>query len=45
MQKLSRTEKIWLIFFVLIVIGLMGGCMYETVVYHKPIGPRPVMQK
>jgi hypothetical protein len=41
MQKFSRTEKIWLILFILILIGLVGGCMYETVVSHRPIGPRP----
>jgi hypothetical protein len=41
MQKFSRTEKIWLILFALVLIGLIGGCMYETVVNHRPIGPRP----
>jgi len=41
MQKFSRTEKMWLIFFAIVLIGLIGGCMYETVVNHKPIGPRP----
>ena len=41
MQKFSRPEKIWLILFILILIGLVGGCMYETVVSHRPIGPRP----
>ncbi len=41
MQKFSRSEKIWLILFILVLIGLIGGCMYETVVNHKPIGPRP----
>ena len=41
MQKFSRSEKIWLILFALVLIGLIGGCMYETVVNHKPIGPRP----
>jgi hypothetical protein len=42
MQKFSRTEKLWLIFFTLVLIGLVGGCMYETVVSHRPIGPRPM---
>jgi hypothetical protein len=41
MQKFSRSEKIWLILFALVLIGLIGGCMYETVANHKPIGPRP----
>jgi hypothetical protein len=42
MQKLSRTEKMWLIFFAIVLIGLIGGCMYETVTNHKPLGPKPV---
>ncbi len=41
MQKFSRSEKIWLILFALVLIGLIGGCMYETVANHRPIGPRP----
>ena len=41
MQKFSHSEKTWLILFALLLIGLIGGCMYETVVNHKPIGPRP----
>lgn len=41
MQKFSRNEKIWLILFALVMIGLIGGCMYETIVNHRPIGPRP----
>jgi hypothetical protein len=42
MQRLSRTEKMWLILFAVILIGLIGGCMYETVTNHRPLGPRPV---
>jgi len=45
MQKLTRSEKMWLIFFTLILIGLIGGCMYETVSNHKPIGPRPIRKE
>ncbi len=45
MQKLSRTEKMWLIFFTLVLVGLMGGCMYETVTNHKPLGPRPTIKE
>lgn len=41
MQKLSRTEKMWLTIFAVILIGLIGGCMYETVTNHQAIGPRP----
>jgi hypothetical protein len=41
MQRLSRTEKMWLIFFFLVLIGLIGGCMYDTVANHKSIGQRP----
>ena len=41
MQKFSSSEKIWLILFALVLVGLIGGCMYETVVNHRPIGPRP----
>jgi hypothetical protein len=43
MQKLSRNEKLWLIFFGLTLILLIGGCMYDTVNTHKPIGPRPAI--
>jgi hypothetical protein len=45
MQKLSRTEKMWLIFFALVLAGLIGGCMYETVTNHKPLGPRPIIKE
>jgi hypothetical protein len=45
MQKLSRREKMWLIFFALILFGLIGGCMYDTVTSHKPLGPRPTMKQ
>jgi hypothetical protein len=45
MQKLSRSEKMWLIFFTLVLIGLIGGCMYNTVTNHKPIGPRPMRKE
>ena len=45
MQKLTKSEKMWLIFFALILIGLIGGCMYETVSNHKPIGPRPIRKE
>ena len=45
MKKLSRREKMWLIFFALILFGLIGGCMYDTVTSHKPIGPRPEMRQ
>jgi hypothetical protein len=45
MQKLTRSEKMWLIFFALILIGLIGGCMYETVSNHKSIGPRPIRKE
>ncbi|HEY8735034.1 MAG TPA: hypothetical protein VIL90_10745 [Puia sp.] len=41
MKKLSRSEKMWLILFAIILVGLIGGCMYETVSNHKPVGPRP----
>jgi hypothetical protein len=45
MQKLSRTEKMWLIFFALVLIGLIGGCMYDTVTNHKTMGPRPIRKE
>jgi len=45
MQNLSKSEKVWVVFFGMILIGLIGGCMFETMVYHKPIGPRPVILK
>jgi hypothetical protein len=45
MQKLSRSEKMWLICFALILLGLVGGCMYDTVTSHKPLGPRPSMKQ
>lgn len=45
MQKLTRTEKMWLIFFAIVLISLIGGCIYETVVYHKPIGARPSLNE
>ena len=45
MVNLSRNEKKWLILFGLVLTGLVAGCMYETVVYHSPIGPRPVIKK
>jgi hypothetical protein len=45
MQKLSKNEKMWLIFFALILFGLIGGCMYDTVTSHKPIGPRPTIKQ
>jgi hypothetical protein len=45
MQKLSRSEKKWLFFFTLVLIGLIGGCMYETVLNHKPLGPRPTIKE
>jgi hypothetical protein len=45
MQKLTRIEKMWLIFFALVLIGLIGGCMYETVTSHKTIGPRPIRKE
>jgi cell division protein FtsL len=44
MQKLSRVEKMWLIFFAVVLIGLIGGCMYDTVTNHKALGPRPTMK-
>jgi hypothetical protein len=44
MPNLTRTDKKWLIFFALILIGMMGGCMYETVAFHDPIGPKPVIK-
>ena len=45
MHKLSRREKIWLICFALVLLGLIGGCMYDTVTDHKPIGPRPSLKQ
>lgn len=45
MAKLTRTEKIWLIFFGIVLISLIGGCIFETVVYHKPIGARPALHE
>jgi hypothetical protein len=42
MHRFTRSEKMWLIIFAFILIGLVGGCMYETVTNHRPIGPRPV---
>jgi hypothetical protein len=45
MQKLSGKEKTWLIFFTLVLIGLVGGCMYDMVTNHKPIGPRPIRKE
>jgi len=42
MKKLSRNEKMWLLFFAALLISLAGGCLFETVKHHKPIGPRPV---
>jgi hypothetical protein len=44
MINLTRSDKKWLIFFGLLLIGLIAGCMYETVIYHAPIGPRPVIK-
>jgi hypothetical protein len=45
MQNLTRSDKNWLIFFALILIGMMAGCMYETVAFHAPIGPKPVIKQ
>jgi cell division protein FtsL len=45
MNKLSRSEKMWLIFFAVVFISLVGSCMYETVTKHDPIGPRPTRQQ
>ncbi|MFI5123954.1 MAG: hypothetical protein ACHQDF_01440 [Chitinophagales bacterium] len=44
MKRLSRTEKNWLILFIVIVIGLMAGCMIETVVDSSPWNPRPTLK-
>lgn len=44
MQKFSRIEKMWLLFFTFIMICLVIGCMYETIANHKPIGPRPIQK-
>ena len=45
MQNLTKSDKRWLIFFALILIGMIAGCMYETVAYHAPIGPRPTSKE
>jgi hypothetical protein len=41
MRRLSRTDKAWLILFVVILIALVAGCMLETVLNSKPWHPRP----
>jgi hypothetical protein len=43
MKKLSRREKTWLVIFIIIVIGLMAGCMMETVLDSGPWNPRPTL--
>jgi hypothetical protein len=43
MKKLSRGEKTWLVIFIIIVIGLMAGCMMETALDSGPWNPRPTL--
>jgi hypothetical protein len=43
MKRLSHTEKIWLVIFLILVIGLMAGCMIETVLDSSPWNPRPTL--
>jgi len=43
MKKLSRNEKMWLLFFAALLISLAGGCLFETVNHHKPVKPRPTI--
>jgi len=45
MKRLSRSEKMWLMFFALVLAGLIGGCMFETISNHKPLGPRPIREE
>jgi hypothetical protein len=45
MKRLSRSEKMWLIFFALVLVGLIGSCMYDTISNHKPLGPRPTRKE
>jgi hypothetical protein len=45
MVNLTRNEKRWLILFGLILAGMIAGCMYETVISHARIGPRPVIKE
>jgi hypothetical protein len=45
MKRLNASERAWLIFFIVIVIGLMAGCMIETVVNSEPWQPRPAEPK
>ncbi|MEO6961266.1 MAG: hypothetical protein ABIY90_04820 [Puia sp.] len=42
MKKLNASERTWLIIFIVIIIGLMAGCMIETVSDSNTWGPRPV---
>jgi len=44
MKRLSHTEKIWLVIFLVVVIGLMAGCMIETVMDSGPWNPRPTLK-
>jgi hypothetical protein len=41
MKKFTSSEQIWLILFVVVIIGLMAGCMMSTVKQSGTWGPRP----